>query len=344
MKILYIDDQGTDSLKLDLEKYGFDVETSDAGEFNSTLAKINEDFDAYVMDFELSACGTGMVDAPTYASTIRTFGQNHKDSPIVLISSDQKIHQFKQDFSSLDLFDKIITKEEFCQKLSKYSKQIEALVNAYKTIKNTDFDICKMLEMDAGETIDFRLQNLISSFKNNQDVYGCSRIILETVVRSVGMLVGQELIAARFGIDKTCDDFGSFLEYIGKYKYKGLFSSAYERWWWNGVMVFWNDISEKQSLRRLDATERVTILNSKLGLKLVPATPIKNNFSSYFWTYCKGSLLPLDPSEGYVFMQKELKPWQEEEYISLDYALETPSIRKYLTPTARKEILAYGKK
>ena len=111
MKILYIDDQGADSLKLDLEKYGFDVETSDAGEFNSTLAKINEDFDAYVMDFELSACGTGMVDAPTYASTIRTFGQNHKDSPIVLISSDQKIHQFKQDFSSLDLFDKIITKE-----------------------------------------------------------------------------------------------------------------------------------------------------------------------------------------------------------------------------------------
>lgn len=40
-------------------------------------------------------------------------------------------------------------------------------------------------------------------------------------------------------------------------------------------MVFWNDISEKQSLRRLDATERVAILNSKLGLKLVPATPIK---------------------------------------------------------------------
>ena len=63
MKILYIDDQGTDSLKLDLEKYGFDVDTSDASEFNSTLAKINEDFDAYVMDFELSACGTGMVVA-----------------------------------------------------------------------------------------------------------------------------------------------------------------------------------------------------------------------------------------------------------------------------------------
>lgn len=104
-----------------------------------------------------------------------------------------------------------------------------ALVNAYKTIKNTDFDICKMLDMDAGETIDFRLQNLISSFKNNQDVYGCSRIVLETVVRSVGMLVGQELIAARFGIDKTCDDFGSFLEYIAKCKYNGIFSSAYQR-------------------------------------------------------------------------------------------------------------------
>lgn len=96
-------------------------------------------------------------------------------------------------------------------------------MNAYKTIKNTDFDICKMLEMDAGETIDFRLQNLISSFKNNQDVYGCSRIILETVVRSVGMLVGQELIAARFGIDKTCDDFGSFLEYIGNINIKVFF-------------------------------------------------------------------------------------------------------------------------
>lgn len=37
MKILYIDDQGTDSLKLDLEKYGFDVDTSDASEFNIKL-------------------------------------------------------------------------------------------------------------------------------------------------------------------------------------------------------------------------------------------------------------------------------------------------------------------
>lgn len=84
MKILYIDDQGTDSLKLDLEKYGFDVETSDAGEFDSTLAKINEDFDAYVMDFELSACGTGMVDAPTYASTIRTFGRKRPKTDLVI--------------------------------------------------------------------------------------------------------------------------------------------------------------------------------------------------------------------------------------------------------------------
>lgn len=38
-------------------------------------------------------------------------------------------------------------------------------------------------------------------------MYGCSRIILETVVRSVEGKEGQELIAARFGIDKTCDDF-----------------------------------------------------------------------------------------------------------------------------------------
>lgn len=77
--------------------------------------------------------------------------------------------------------------------------------------------------MDAGETIDFLLQNLISSFRYNQDVYGCSRIILETVVRSVGMLVGKDLIAARFGIDKTCDDFGSFLEHIGNINIKVFF-------------------------------------------------------------------------------------------------------------------------
>ena len=41
MKILYIDDQGTDSLKLDLEKDGAAVDTAAASEFNSTLAKIN---------------------------------------------------------------------------------------------------------------------------------------------------------------------------------------------------------------------------------------------------------------------------------------------------------------
>ena len=104
-KLLYIEDQPADSIKDDLSRQGFLVDVDNADDFQSAISKIGaSNFDAYLMDFRLTA-NKGIVDAPTYASTIRTFGRNHKNKPIVLISNERNLSEFENDFTSQDLFD-----------------------------------------------------------------------------------------------------------------------------------------------------------------------------------------------------------------------------------------------
>lgn len=98
-KLLYIEDIDPQTcVNLLQEGDMFDVETINAATTDETLDKIKDhSFDIFLMDFELTS-HTGRVDAPTYASTLRTKFKEHKDCPIILISSDRNIGRFKQDF------------------------------------------------------------------------------------------------------------------------------------------------------------------------------------------------------------------------------------------------------
>ena len=90
-KILYIEDLPTGSIQNDLERCGLEVAVNNADDFDNTLSDIvDNEYDAFVMDFRLTA-NTGRVDAPTFASTIRTNGRNHKKCPIILISSEENL-------------------------------------------------------------------------------------------------------------------------------------------------------------------------------------------------------------------------------------------------------------
>lgn len=341
-KILYIEDQPAHSIKDDLERADFDVTVNDADNFDVALSDMKNETDAYLMDFRLTA-NKGNVDAPTFASTLRTFGKNHKSKPIVLISNEQNLPEFENDFTSQDLFDFVVGKKAFRDNIEKYSNRIRSLIESYKAIELESYNISKVLDIENLNIVDYRLIDKLNAAKSKNNTYAFCRIIYYTVIRSIGLLVGKDVLAARLGIDQSSQDFDSFLGKISDCKYSGILSSSYDRWWFHKVTEFWNSISGNKSLRRTNASERVEIINHALGLKLAPATPLKYATSSNFWSICAVTNKPLDPNEGYVYSKKELEVWQEQEYISLYATLEYPENRVYLSPIDRNEIFELSK-
>ena len=108
-------------------------------------------------------------------------------------------------------------------------------------------------------------------------------------------------------------------------------------------MKWWEIVSGGKSLRRLEAKERVDILNSHFNLELKPAEPLKFCDSSNFWTVCQAMHKAIDPAEGYVCNKRPKRPWEENEYVSAEGALEYTQYQKYLTVLDKKEVLEYGK-
>ncbi len=337
-KILYIEDQDAGSIKNSLERNGLEVIVCDASSFDETYSQITSDVDAFIMDYKLNE-GRGYVNAPTFAATIRSQGIK---KPIMLITNEKNLKEFEGDFTNHDVFDFVKTKELFMADYPKYSKLVSSLIDAYKKIEISEFDLAKVL---GNKSIDFdyRLGEKLKKYANAKDVYMFCRTIYYTIIRASGLLIGEDILAARLGVDKSSADYSKLLDYFSSCKYNGILSGSYSRWWFQDVNNKWLEISDGKSLRRMNATERVKILNKTFNLSLQVVAPINLAHSASFWTICVGTNMPLDPSEGYIVRKKDMEVWQEQEYISLYGVLENPEQNIFLSPSDREYILKFSK-
>ncbi|WP_304875353.1 response regulator [uncultured Bacteroides sp.] len=345
-KILYIEDENANSIKSDIESDGISVDVLQPTGFEMDLNKLCENtYDAFVMDFRLTA-GVGKVDAPTFATTLRTEGANQKKVPIIMISTERNLPHFENDSTSQDLFDIVIGKEAFRRNHQKYTTRIKSFIEAYRTIAQCNFDIKTILDIDDISELDYRFIFKLESYKSRGDIYGYLRFINNSLVRAIGPLVGPEVLAARLGIDINEDD-KNFQKLVTmpeftKCKYTGVLSNTYNRWWFDKIQILWQSISPV-SLRRTIAKGRVDILNQQYNLKLRYAIPLEMATSSTFWTICHEYKKPLDPTDGYQFRNRHLDEWLEPEYISLKGALEFPSKQEFLSPLDKEEVRSLGK-
>lgn len=343
-KLLYIEDIDPQTcVNLLQEGDIFDVETINAATTDETLDKIKDhSFDIFLMDFELTS-HTGRVDAPTYASTLRTKFKEHKDCPIILISSDRNIGRFKQDFSNNDLFDIVVTKEEFGTRYQKYKFRMYDLVEAYSKIKESNFDVSSILGVNDENLLDFRFVHYLKMYGANQDVYGICRFIQKTYLQSIGPLIGEDVVAARLGIDKECDDFKELMKLLESYKYKGILSTSYKRWWSEEIQKWWNREFDGEFLRLMPAQQRIQALNSKFNLHLRSVNPLEFNRSTCYWSICNKLKRPIDPNEGYVILNDKIYPWQEQEFLSKEAILNDSFLLKKISSLDCKQIIKYGK-
>ncbi len=348
-KILYVEDNNPETIKQELS-YVFDVTSYDPTTFEHVIAHIrNHDIDLLLLDFRLTS-KEAIYDAPTLAQTIRTQHEtlNHKDLPIVLISTEENISGYYSDYTSQDLFDFAITKKELLENVEKYSTRFRELIRAYSKISvvnaNPNLNLLELLNVPELLRAGFnkRILELLASDKNSSDVYMASDFILNHIVIPSGVLISEHILLARLGVSDKSEGWSKLKSKFEQYKYTGVFSESYDRWWFQGVEQWWLEISpDAPYLKSLKASEKKFILESELGENnLKVAEKSEHSSSDYFWTICSENKTPLDPIDGFE-VNKIIEPWEDKEYFSIAAAteLDPQEFLKKVTALAGKRFI-----
>lgn len=343
-KIFYIEDLDPESRIETLKSEGFEIISFKPDvNIDDIIQKISdENPDIILMDYKLTeGSELSYCDAPTIASTLRSkYNDGIKERPIVLISTlDNIVNLYRKDYTSHDLFDYAISKEKALENPDRFRKKCLSFLNSYVNIKENDFDLDKILGVDGNaHLIHSRIR--IHLNKDVKSVYEFSRFIFEHLIRCSGLLIGEDILSARLGISKDSSDWEKLKEQLSDYKYIGVFSDVYNRWWMSKIDSWWLEIiKEKHTLRHYNAEERMIILKEKLSLNLNIVSSSDKNLSANYWTICKHTKLPLDPFDGIELLEEEFKPWQDKDYVSIDgYLADVEKYSKIVSEIDRNEI------
>ena len=350
-KILYLEDLKAESMVSDFKERDIDLVVNHVNSYEDAMDSLRQPgYDAYLMDYRLSQGGSSL-DAPAYAAFLRTENKKGKSlqTPIFMITSEKGLHILRKDNSNRqELFDITLLKDDYQAQKDWIINSMVAYIEAYKKIDSCKFSIDEVLQLSKPEVkqyIDSRLLKELNLMKEDKDIFRYLKFIAQYLLGSPCVLVNKFDFAARMGVDleKSGEAFDVLLESMISCRYSGVLSDVLFRWWHPKVMDKWNEISSGQSLRMTEAKNRVDLLNSYLGVSLVPAEPLENCESTCFWTNCVALNRPLDPAEGYVCNYRYKMPWEENEYISLKGALEYPEYQSLLSESDKREIRSYAK-
>ncbi|WP_133164350.1 hypothetical protein [Solimonas fluminis] len=249
--------------------------------------------------------------------------------PIVLWSVNAKFRQsYTGDESSHDLFDDIYEKDrEIAENPALVSKKLAALAHGYAALRGISREnAISVLGLDAEKESPLYLQFLaeyLDAVTRSPSEVG--HFLLNDLVRPSGLLITEEMLAARLGVDISAsgDQWGQIKSALGQARYSGPFSDGWPRWWWFRVEDWWASLGKQSpEIRRLAAEERVAYLGKMLGLSLTSAKPIEGAASTKYFTLCAGLGLPLDPLDGLKTFKRTTHAWHDASYVSIYAALE----------------------
>ncbi|MBP6303094.1 MAG: response regulator [Bacteroidia bacterium] len=340
-KILYIEDLDPGSIVHDLKSNGFEAEHYNPESLEALVSK-TKDYDLLLLDFRLTENKMVVFDAPTIAQTVRTIGGSaHIDMPIVLISTEVKITDYYKDYSSQDLFDFSVSKEIFLGHLEKYTTRLKSVINAYKLITETNKNLEQCLSISANKlkSLDYRIIEQLNGEMYKNDIFAFNSYLLNQIIRSVGVLIGEEVLLARLGICKSSPDWKNLKMELEPFKYKGVYHDAYERWWSAEIEDWWKEKTNNLSLRRLSAEQRVEVIKKFAKYtELIVQKKTNHATSSNYWTICKQLKIGIDSIDGLELHHRELKPWQEKEYISIQAGLEASELFNFVKHSDKERL------
>jgi hypothetical protein len=330
-KFLYLDDEKdetteaiVDGLKInDLIDITYE-EPKDFKDEKKDLEKRLKDFDGIILDLRLDGRRLDIsYNAPAIAQELRMMAGDKvvKSCPIILCSTDEKMRA-TYDVEKIyhELFDYKFTKQGSPPWL-KFATKLASLANGYEYIVQSEFDLKKIMNREDLHTFDPRIFEVFNSGGKHLVTFDYASFIIKDLFHHPGILIKENLLAARLGIDiEHSPDWKILLDScFAPALFTGAFSDGWNRWWTDRIIDIFKDNSTGKRPSLLNAEDRVVVLKdfSKLS-GLQAAKPLEYNKSSKFWTICEAYKAPLDPIEGYkIHSTIEPKSWQEDKYISL---------------------------
>jgi len=345
-KVLYIDDENTENSQayadglsgLGLIEISIKKPTSVEVLLDELIVE-QSNFDAVILDLRLDGNQQGeriaKYTAPFLAQGIRSkrLLENgfKKEFPIFLISSKDNLKKyFDSDTSSHDLFDYTFTKANVGNKGEFYEQIIKSITEAYQIISEGKTDFNKILNRKNIDEIKNRIFTTKFLTGENTSVSEISQYIFNEIITKSGILINENILAARLGIDiEKSENWEQLLVLLKDYEYSGIFNKPLKRWWFSDILEWWNNNFPDAILIRLDASQRVKLIIDKFNLgRIVAAKAIAKATSTKFWTVCQAYQKPLDPKDGFLIDENQFKPWQDNRYISLESILERDAKEK----------------
>ncbi len=356
IKYLYLDDKESSSLAKVLSGTNLDLEVEfryakPFGEQITLLSDPQLKIDGLILDFRLDEQENEGLRAEyralSLAQEIRTRATEGQSSdhlnsgirefPIVICSVEDNLKKsYNKDKTGHDLFERRYFKNEIVDDSNRIAGELVSIAKAYHKIKeirakyeDTSKIIIELLGLQDKDlhVLDNRIIHYFEAEELDLSYYNIpaheyARFILRQIVLSSGSLIGEDILAARLGIDHYNSDQKEWSDLkrmiSDDASYNGIFSDHWSLWWNTKVLDWWQNLEDSpKSLLRLNSSKRVEFLRSKLNFDgLIPASPIAPEYSSKFWTICEILRLPLDPINGYIISGKEPKPWLDRQYVS----------------------------
>lgn len=250
--------------------------------------------------------------------------------PIVLWSVNTKFKlSYFGDESSHDLFDDVYGKDrEIVERPLEVATKLASLANGYNQLRQLNRENAISILVLANEEESAVYSQFLDEYVEIVSSHGAHEVanfLLNELVRVPGLLITEDLLAARLGVDVVAsgESWRQIKDFLQSAEYKGPFSEGWPRWWWFRVEDWWATLADKApNLRRLDSDARVKYLNNALGLGLVSASPIVEGYSKRYFTLCAGTLKPLDPVDGLSVVRRAARTWQDSGFVSVYAALE----------------------
>ncbi|KGO93656.1 hypothetical protein [Flavobacterium subsaxonicum] len=293
------------------------------------LPKNLEGYNGLILDLRLydnanNKGYTATYRGSTVAQEIRTLVKekeiNH-DIPIVLITANENVDT-SLDETGKDLFDNIVKRSDVGNAYTTFRSKLISLAAGYIFFNNEQKSLEYIFSYDKVSNIDFRFIQYFNDIKD-QPTHVISRFLTKNVFEKPSFLIDEYYLSARLGISMQSEDWINFKNnFLNDYKYKGVFSDFYDRWWMVEIENWWDENFKDCYLRSITSLDRAKLISELFALKLSPLEKTPRSTSNKFWTVCKVTKRAIDNVDGFIIAnQDDNFPWQEKEYISRDEAL-----------------------
>ncbi len=272
-----------------------------------------------------------------------------RDIPVVLCSANPDFtSSYERDGTGHDLFLRVYSKDDFSGNSEKVIRELSVLSKAFQQIQNSKLSSTSdLFQTPEYVHIDSRLKDELASLVHKKIPHNLVKFILDEVILALGVLIEEDTLAARLGIDKSeSSDWPALRDNIltPGFAYKGILSEGWSRYWAEGLINWWKANIHEKHPQYFSAGERVEMLKNKTKLpNLVAAKKLPFCLSDEFWAICEATRQPIDPSDGLRIQSNTLRAWQEERFLSMFSILERKNKGFKLNPI-EKDRFEYLKK